>query len=110
MGLTKCGRTKLIQLFTTMLKQADITCSGGICIRGCSLLCPPYEDNGAVFVIIDIPQDKCVSCGIVDNETVFQGYTLSDGTTALWEGTLNNQTKPANAGMLLKIQLTFGDL
>lgn len=110
MGLTEQGYTKLIQLFATRLKSANITCSGDVQINDCSLLCPPYTDSGKVFIIIDVPQQKCVSAGVIDNQTVFQRYSLSDGLDILWEGSLNNQTKPANAGMLLKIQLTFGDL
>ena len=110
MGLTELGYTTLLGNFAKCVKSANIICSDGIQIINCSLLCQPQVKQSSIIVIIDVSNDRCLQAGVIDNKTVFKSYALSGADGIIYQGVLNNETKPANAGMLIKIQLTLGDM
>ena len=109
MGLTAQGKTVLIKSFLSNIKTCTFHCSGDIDVSDCLLICQPVQEAQTVKIIVAADTERCKLAGVKDGKTKFKSYTLyNNQKIAMYTGDLSGMTKPANAGLLVTINLSLG--
>lgn len=109
MGLTAQGKTVLIKSFLSNIATCTFHCSGDIIVADCLLLCQPIQEHQTIKIIVAADTERCKAAGVKDGKTKFKSYTLYNNQhIALYTGQLAAVTKPANAGLLVTINLSIG--
>lgn len=108
MGITAQGKLLLIKSFLNTIQSCTFHCSGDVQVKNCPFFCQPIIENNTVKLVIAVSVQKCVQAGVKDGKTKFNSYTLYSNNVPIYQGTLSGMKKPANAGLIITINLSIG--
>ena len=97
----------MLRALADHVQYANIYTADGICIKQCSVHVHPAAQGVGICLLVDIQDQACKQAGVIDTKTELTSYQLIGQDQVLYSGTLEPTTKSANAGLLVKIILTF---
>lgn len=108
MGITAEGKILLLKSFVDSIQSITFICSQGKIVKNCPLLCRPNVQEQTIKIIANADAELCKQANIEDNKTKFIGYTLNHADTVLYQSSIKQLTKPANAGLIITLELKLG--